>query len=222
MAKNVIALAFVTALVAVAVPVGAVSIVNGSFEMGTDPGTGFTTQAAGSTAITGWTVGGFGVDYIGGYWMASDGVRSIDLSALSAGSVSQTIATKIGQVYTVTFDLSGNPDAGVGSKLTLISISGSVPALQTYDVTAANSRTNMNWQPYSYTFTAFGTSSSLTFSSFEYNPYGPALDNVSILEGDGTGSTVPEPATWALMIGGFALVGVGARRRRLASNVVSA
>jgi len=28
------------------------------------------------------------------------------------------------------------------------------------------------------------------------------------------GNTVPEPATWALMLGGFGLVGMGARRRR--------
>ena len=51
----------------VASPAMAVSIVNGSFELGTDPGASYSTQAAGSTAITGWTVGGFGVDYIGGY-----------------------------------------------------------------------------------------------------------------------------------------------------------
>ncbi len=199
--------------VTAAMPAAAVEIVNGSFELGTDPGAGFTTQAAGSNAITGWTVGGFGVDYIGTYWQASDGVRSIDLSALSAGSLSQTFATTIGTDYTVTFDLSGNPDAGTGTKLALTSISGSLPQLSTYEVLASNSRENMNWQTYSYTFTAFAANSTLTFSSFEYNPFGPALDNVSILEGDGAGATVPEPATWGMMLAGFGLVGFASRRR---------
>lgn len=35
-------------------------------------------------------------------------------------------------------------------------------------------------------------------------------------------SAVPEPAAWALMIGGFALVGAAARRRRFASHSLAA
>ncbi len=212
MIKNLLAAAVVS--LGFVVSANAATIVNGSFELGTDPGATFTTQTAGSTAITGWTVGGFGVDYIGGYWMASDGVRSIDLSGNNAGSVSQTIATTIGTSYTVNFDLSGNPDAGVGSKISIVSISGSLPVVKIYDVLATNSRTNMNWQPYSYTFTAFANTSTLTFASAEYNAFGPALDNVSILENGGIGSNVPEPASWAMLLVGFGLVGTAARKRR--------
>ena len=211
--------ATILALGFAAASAGAATIVNGSFEMGTNPGSTFTTEAPGSTAITGWTVGGFGVDYIGGYWQASDGVRSIDLSALSAGSLSQTLSTVIGQKYTVSFDLSGNPENGVGSKISVVSISGSLPDIKVYNVGPSNSRENMNWQGFKYTFTAFATSSILTFASAEYNPFGPALDNVSILTGDGTGSTVPEPATWAFMLIGFGTVGIAARRRRTIQTV---
>ena len=39
---------------------------------------------------------------------------------------------------------------------------------------------------------------------------------------DGAPSTVPEPATWGLMIGGFAMVGIGARRRRYTARRVAA
>lgn len=41
--------------------------------------------------------------------------------------------------------------------------------------------------------------------------------------GPGIGATVPEPTTWALMIGGFGLVGIGARRSRrsISSHVTS-
>ncbi len=220
MRKNVLMLAVAAAAIT-AVPASAAVLVNGSFELGTNPGS-FTTEDAGSTAITGWTVGGFGVDYIGSYWMASDGVRSVDLSALSAGSVSQSFATTVGTDYTVTFDLSGNPDGGVGTKLALTSISGSLPQLSMYTVTAANSHEDMNWQTYSYTFTAFAATSTLTFSSFEYNPYGPALDNVSVVEsGGGIGGTVPEPATWAMMIAGFGFVGAASRRRNRQVSVAA-
>lgn len=194
----------------------AATIINGSFELGTDPGAGFTTEGVGSTAITGWEVGGFGVDYIGGYWQASDGVRSIDLSGFSSGSLSQVLDTVIGTTYLVTFDLSGNPEGGLGNKIAVVSISGSLPDVKLYEVTAANSTTNMNWESFSYSFTAFATSSVLRFASAEYSPYGPALDNVSIIEdGGGIGATVPEPTTWAMLIVGFGLVGVSARKRGL-------
>ena len=193
---------------------GAATIVNGSFEIGTDPGAGFSNLAAGSPAITGWTVGGFGVDYIGGYWQASDGVRSVDLSGASAGSVSQSFATSIGTEYTVFFDLSGNPDGGNANKISVVSISGSLPDIKIYTVGASNSRSNMNWETFSYAFTAFDSISTLTFASAEYNPFGPALDNVSVIDGGGgIGAGVPEPASWAMMLVGFGLVGASARRR---------
>lgn len=219
--RNVFLTMATLAMLGTTAAAGAVTLVNGSFELGTNPGS-FSTQNAGSTAITGWTVGGAGVDYIGSYWQASDGVRSLDLSALSAGSVSQSFATTIGQAYTVTFDLSGNPDAGPDDKISVVSISGSLPAIQFYTVGAGNSRDNMNWETYSYSFTAFDVVSSLTFASANYTPFGPALDNVSVTEFDGgTGATVPEPASWALMLIGFGFIGASARSRRK-GNVVAA
>lgn len=203
------------ALGTIAAAGNAATIINGSFEQGTNPGATFSTLAAGSNAITGWTVGGFGVDYIGDYWQASDGDRSIDLSALNAGSVSQMINTVVGQMYTVSFDLSGNPDYGPATKTAVVSISGALPGIFSYVVGPQNSRDNMNWQTFDYQFTAFDTTSWLTFASADFSPVGPALDNVSILEGGGgIGSAVPEPANWALLLAGFAMVGVASRRRR--------
>ncbi|GGE07899.1 hypothetical protein GCM10011529_12890 [Polymorphobacter glacialis] len=194
----------------------AVTLVNGSFEAGSLSAP-FETATAGSSAITGWTVGGFGVDYVGSYWMASDGVRSVDLSGLNAGSVSQAFATTIGSNYTVTFDLSGNPDGGVGTRTAIVSIDGSLPSIKSYVVAPSNSRESMNWQTYSYDFTAFTTTSRLVFASADYTPFGPALDNVSVIDnGGGAGSTVPEPATWAMLMIGFGMVGMTVRSRRTA------
>ncbi|WP_310496217.1 choice-of-anchor C family PEP-CTERM protein [Sandarakinorhabdus sp.] len=205
----------IAATVMVSGSAAAVTLVNGSFELGTDPGASFSTQNAGSTAITGWTVGGFGVDYIGGYWQASDGDRSVDLSALSAGSIAQMLDTVIGQTYTIGFDLSGNPDGGAGNRISVVTISGSLPDVKVYQVLPANSRADMNWQRFEYTFTAFSALSSLTFASAEFTPFGPAIDNVSITEGGGgIGSDVPEPASWAMMLAGFGMIGATSRRRR--------
>ncbi len=209
MKRYLIAAAMAAAAGIVAAPASAASIINGSFELGTNPGATFSTLAAGSSAITGWTIGGAGVDYIGGYWNASDGQRSVDLSALSAGGVSQNITTVAGKTYKVTFDMAGNPDGGLGSRVMVITSNGFGPQINNFTVGAANTRTNMGWQSMSYTFTAGpGTTTTIAFASDEYNPFGPALDNVSI------SSAVPEASTWALITLGFGAAGGMIRRSR--------
>lgn len=192
-------------------------ITNGSFEFGSDPGS-FSSLQAGDAAITGWTVGGAGIDYIGTYWQASDGVRSVDLSGSTikngsyAGSISQTIATVSGQVYRVTFDLAGNPDGAPLTKVVLTSaVNGGIDQLyaDTFTVVpGVNTRANMGWLPYSFLFTATGASTTINFQSAVNSAYGAALDNVAI-------SAVPEPATWAMLILGFGAVGYVTRRRRV-------
>lgn len=48
------------------------------------------------------------------------------------------------------------------------------------------------------------------FSDFNYADLGFVFTNVSVIE-----SAVPEPASWAMMIAGFGLVGAAMRRRRV-------
>jgi choice-of-anchor C domain-containing protein len=203
------ALAAATALTAGSA--NAASIVNGSFESGANPGS-FITLGHNSTAIDGWVVKGNGVDYVGSYWQAADGERSVDLSALNGGSIQQTIATIVGQAYKVTFWLAGNPDGGLGDKFVATSVSGDWVNSFTFNVGGSNTKADMGWKEFSYVFTAFDTQSTLVFNSQTHTPYGPALDNVSI------SSAVPEPATWAMMIMGFGGVGgmVRASRRKQA------
>ncbi|MGI4878230.1 MAG: PEPxxWA-CTERM sorting domain-containing protein, partial [Janthinobacterium lividum] len=43
-----------------------------------------------------------------------------------------------------------------------------------------------------------------------------AYDDITFGKSTPGGGTVPEPATWALMIGGFGMIGISARRRRSA------
>ena len=109
---------------------------NGSFETGTyvDGGSGFEQLNAGDTSITGWTVDAGSVDWVGTYWPAQDGSMSIDMSGVDAGTISQTLATTIGNTYTVSFFLSGNPAGPPTVKTLDVSATGGAAASYTYDV----------------------------------------------------------------------------------------
>jgi choice-of-anchor C domain-containing protein len=186
----------------------AAAFVNGSFEDANVAVGGFTTFGAGSTAIEGWTVGSGSIDYVGTYWQAGEGSRSLDLSGGAAGSIWQTFDTVAGQLYSVTFMLSGNPEGPPPLKTIRVEASGATSSDYSYLI-GNNSRAAMGWETHSYIFTANSTSTTLSFTNVSSNSaFGPALDNVTL-------TAVPEPASWALMIGGFALAG-GAMRRRTA------
>lgn len=155
---------------------------NGSFESGTDPGS-FTTLSAGSSNIDDWTVASGTVDYIGTYWAASDGARSVDLNGTEAGSISQSIPTVVGATYDVSFALSGNPDGAPSLKQVSVGATGVAPQSYTYDTAStSNTLANMAWQTNMYSFVATTSSTTLSFTSETAGSFGPALDNISITE----------------------------------------
>lgn len=157
----------------------AIAINNGSFENGTDPGA-YATLGTGDTSITGWTVATGSVDYIGSYWTASNGNRSIDMSGNEPGSINQALSTISGHTYTVTFDMAGNSDGGAAVK-TMSVDTGGTPTAYSFDSTG-KTHDAMGWTPETYTFTAGGASTVLTFTSTTAGPWGPALDNVAITD----------------------------------------
>src|SRR3989344_4385136 len=160
---------------------------NGSFETGTDPGA-FATLVPGDTDITDWTVVSGTLDYIGTYWQASDGTRSIDMNGTDAGSISQVLTTVVGATYDVSFDISGNPDGGVALKELSVSANGDLAQNYSYDTfVEGNTTADMKWASSTYSFVATTTSTTLTFTSLIAGAFGPALDNVLITE------TVPPP-----------------------------
>ncbi len=212
---------FVAALLSgFAVPSAAAELTNGSFEFGDDPGAGAAYLGTGASAVTGWTVGGTGIDYVGGYWQAADGTRSLGLSGLGASSIAQSFATEAGRTYVILFDMSGDPEGGIDSKQLVVSVDGVQQSVQTYDVTSANSRSHMNWQTFFADFTVSSDMTTLSFASFGSDRHGPALDNVQLFDVDSNDSTVPEPMTWALMGIGFAMLGTSVRRRTRAPQAV--
>lgn len=199
--------AAVTALL-LASPAMAAPFANGSFETSpTNPGSGWLTFGNGdATNLPGWTVLG-SVDYVGNYWQTPDGTRSLDLNGSSLGGISQTFDTLAGVTYTVTFALSKNPGAAVAT----LDVSATGNNAASYLFNAGNSSPNMLWSDRTYSFTATGTTTTLTFlSTTSGTPFaGPALDNVRIAAAP---AGVPEPAAFGVL--GLGILGLAAGRRR--------
>ncbi|TRW18429.1 PEPxxWA-CTERM sorting domain-containing protein [Glacieibacterium frigidum] len=140
----------------------------------------------------------------GGNFVALDGDSDYD------GSISQLITgLNVGSQYRLTFSWAASQlinRTGPTTEQLVGSFGGSTFAT---DVVSVASEGFEGWFDEAFTFTATSTSQVLTFLSVG-TPNGlppiAALDGVSL-------TAVPEPATWGLMIAGFAMVGIASRRR---------
>lgn len=193
-------------------------IQNGSFELGPNPG-GHLTLGAGSTAITGWTVVGAGlesgenIDYIGTTWVASHGSRSLDLNGYyKTGGIEQGFNTTVGKTYRVTFDMAGNPDPRPVVKTMQVSAIGHTTQSGdfSFDITG-KSRTAMGWETMEWEFVADAPYTTLRFMSTvtgaNVDAWGPALDNVRV---------TPVPGAALLAFAGLGVAKWRLRRRETA------
>ncbi len=186
-----------------AAPAFADLVVNGSFEQDTVANGSYATLTTADT-LTGWTIDVDDVELIEGYWQAAAGSKSMDLSGNTPGQISQVFATTSGASYRLTFMMSANPDGG-STVRTMDVTFGSTTQQASYDTSVFSPTTaNMNWQFNVMTFTATGTSTTLSFLSTENSAFGPALDDVQLNE-------IPEPAS--LLLFGLGLGGLGLWRR---------
>ncbi len=200
-------------LIAASIPGAALAapFTNGGFEQGPSTGGGFVTLPNGSTAITGWTISAGDMDYIGAYWQAGEGVRSLDMVGCQQGSISQTFDTLPRARYLVSFLMAGNPDAGPTVKALRASAAGTVRDF-TFDITGST-RADMRWSPRSFIFEAVASSTTLTFSNTSdfASCAGATLDGVSVtLDAPPPPAFIPvdgAPWLWLLGLGVLGVVG---------------
>ncbi len=193
---------FIVSIMCLAVtPAWANLVTNGGFETGDDPSP-FTTLTSG---LSGWSITG-SIDYIGTYWTAFEGSRSIDLAGDGEGRISQTISTVAGTPYRVSFAMAGNPDGGDPIKQLVAWIGSGEGKVFSFN-TAGKNKTDMEWVTKWFDFTASSEETTISFQSLMFDsPYGAALDNISV-------TAIPIPAAaWLL---GTGLIGLAIIRRRM-------
>ena len=120
-----------------------------------------------------------------------DGAAATTLSGLTAG-----------QVYALTFLLSGDNIPG-GSYVLHVALGGNTTDFAGVDLPSGTNPGTLE----TVTFTPTGTTESLLFTQSTPGQASPIIDNLSV-------SAAPEPATWALMFGGVAMIGAALRFRR--------
>ena len=227
-----ISMRILTALAAAAVmamPASAVTIFSQNFDSAS--------RANNTTNVPGFTVTG-GVDIISngtaGVLCAGAAGRCLDLvGSPNVGSITSTpINFNAGRLITVSFHLSGNPRAGTPADIfnfalgftdpeniavfTLISgFQGSYgstgPGISTMGTYTESLVRNRPFVSYALSFVPTSAGSLLlTFGGAGPNDSaGPILDNVLV-----GSQVVPEPSTWLMLLAGFGMVGLAARRRR--------
>lgn len=198
---------------------------------------GETPRLSENVALTNWTVGG-DVDIVGmpnPFGITCAGT-CVDLDGTTGpGSIrSNSIAFAAGKLVTVKFDLSGSqrsandddfefglffsPELGsTGGAYFLPGLSQAVEppylGLTSIEFFGMLVPGNAPWTTYFYSFNPTSAGSfQVRFGTGSADNIGPLLDNVRVTQG-----VIPEPATWAMLIAGFGLVGSAARRRRTAA-----
>ncbi len=164
----------------------------GSFELGAfvNNGAGHMGLAPGATTITGWAVGGpgNGVDWLTTpNFGAQSGLHSIDLVNTTAGSVSTEIPTTLGQTYELTFYAA---TVSTGTALGTVSAGSLVNQTFSAPITPSPDFANQIFAPFSFLFTANGSTTTVSFTSSSSgclpDCYGPVIDSVSGIGGPRT------------------------------------
>ena len=157
--------------------------------------------------------------YNGLYFYDIGGAGGAGLPSIGDG-ITQTVATTIGNTYRLTFGYSGENGLGLSSVLA-VTIGGIVTPFTITSDNAGFFRKAFTTANIDYTATSLSTAIAFTLqSATQLGDNDPLLDAVSFSQ-TATGA-VPEPASWAMLISGFAVVGISARRRRARGDSVAA
>lgn len=167
----------------------------------------FNSNAVGPVVIAGFSFSNFsGIiknGSAGVFANATDGTQAAFIQSFrdTAPTISWSLSgLSIGQAYTLSFDSAGS--FIVPTNTFTVTILGGAPSAL-YNPTTTYSNNVIN-------FTATSTSGTIDFNgSLIAGNSATAIDNLVL-------SAVPEPATWAMLVVGFGMVGFAARRRTAA------
>ncbi len=183
-------------------------ITNGDFEAGGGGLTGWTVSTTAAGNVAAMTAAQYAAccgttgsepAYSGNHFAAYDGGN-----VTGSATLSQTFRSIAGNHYTLGFDLGA---FGGGTNTVDVTVQGVTQSF----VINANDNNDTTFNPETISFTGLGGVQTVSFNVTGTPDNTDALlDNV-VLNG---GNLVPEPASWALMIVGFAGVGATLRRRR--------
>lgn len=185
-------------------------------EYGATPPAG--TNYGGTSFSSSWTVTTNNVDIVSGAITGSQaysGSQYLDLVGTgTTGGISQTFATTVGTTYTLTFAYANNPWSTTTASASVSVVGSNGPEF--YDTVTHDTSTTADglfWTLFTATFVADSTTSTLSFTNLVGAENGGVLlDDVSVVDPP---SAVPEPATWVMMLAGFAGVGyLGYRRKK--------
>ena len=186
----------------VAVPAQAAVISFANFD---DLGGGSGPSFFNVTVADGW-IGGANKIEIQHLSIAGDpfsGLNLAELDTFGNSTMSQSLAAGH---YTVDWYYSPRPRVGASTNGITLSIGSTL-----LDSITGPGTANTVWGARHVDFTTTG--GALTFAAIGVSDsYGGYLDDITI----SSVASVPEPASWALMIGGFGLTGAALRRRRAA------
>ncbi|RKI42040.1 DUF642 domain-containing protein [Corallococcus sp. AB049A] len=145
---------------------------NGSFENNAIGNFNYVVLNAGSTALPGWTITS-GIKVMKNtYKTPQNGVQSIDLNGLGAGSLYQDVPTVVGAGYTVSFYVSNSPACATVSRSATINYGPS---------SASFSNASASWSARSYVFNATSTTSRIQLTSTSGGVgCGLAIDNLQV------------------------------------------
>jgi choice-of-anchor C domain-containing protein len=157
-------------------------ITNPSFEDGDYNQGPFNRLDPGSTRLTGWVIGGYGID-----WHNTEHIspafegEMVDLnttgSGWETGTLSQTFTTTPGAWYTLTFAMAGPGTGFPNPRYVQVEIAG---VTRIFSQEASNNL-NMVWGLKSMNFQALMATTTLTFSSVNgYGFWGPVIDSVAV------------------------------------------
>jgi len=223
----------VTVLVLFAAVDARADVTNGSFEITTPavPAGSFVNFLTGSTGITGWTVVGAPNTEVSVVnttfaqecctFPAENGSNWVDLTGDGTNSdtegVEQTVATNIGDLYSLSFFVGNVFDpAGIFGIASTVDVFENGVSLGAFENSCTTCTTKLTWQQFTTTFKATSTSTTLEFLNGDpITDNSNGLDNVSLLD-LGPSTAVPEPGSLVLFSSALLLLGLaGYVRRRI-------